>query len=227
MYAETSSGCFLLLFHLRCIPLDLNVTGLFEDSTPTETLIMLSRQNKFLKHLKHLIHLCINLLFFFNCEAKILIIWIGFTTCWYVFNTIMNSYSMFLLWNRPSVDSRLSQLCFILIDIFVKSILNSYCFSCKCWIIFHLDDVLSFALLCKTVVQNIDQIIKDPTWNATLMSPRVPGYSWNLDFHPVTYSLFPQLYFFSPSLRKMSYETMSNIRQIWLVLSLRNHSVIS
>lgn len=139
----------------------------------------------------------------------------------------MNSYSMFLLWNRPSVDSRLSQLCFILIDIFVKSILNSYCFSCKCWIIFHLDDVLSFALLCKTVVQNIDQIIKDPTWNATLMSPRVPGYGWNLDFQPVTYSLFPQLYFFSPSLRKMSYETMSNIRQIWLVLSLRNHSVIS
>lgn len=65
MYAETSSGCFLLLFYLCCIPLDLNVTGLFEDSTPTETLIMLSRQNKFLKHLKHLIHLCINLLFFF------------------------------------------------------------------------------------------------------------------------------------------------------------------
>lgn len=70
MYAETSSGCFLLLFHLRCIRLDLNVIGLFEDSTPTETLIMLSRQNKFLKHLKHLIHLCINLLFFLTVRQK-------------------------------------------------------------------------------------------------------------------------------------------------------------
>lgn len=63
-------------------------------------------------------------------------------------------------------------------------------------VIFQMDDVHSFVLLCKAIIQNIDQIIKDPTWNAILMSPRVPENSLNLEFQPVMYFLFPQAIFF-------------------------------